>query len=158
MTTATKEIKLHARLTFPGGADPDHMQAVSNLYNAVANMLYQERLAKECAVAIRRWVLENDALHPDDSVPMGMLHVGDETWAEFSDQIGGQGGTIDRLARGEWAARRVCRALAEACKNREVPLMDFIQAAIPEDWDDKTGLEYLLDVATWKPEQEDDDD
>jgi hypothetical protein len=152
--STTTQIKLCARMTFPGGADRERMEKVSNFHNAVAILLFQEQLGKEAAVAIRRWYLQNNVLHPEDSAPMGMLHNGDEAWSDFNDVTGGQGDTIDQLARAEWAAQRVCRALAEACKTSEIPLIDCIQACIPDTWDDKDGIEYLLELATWRPAKE----
>lgn len=141
-------IKLDAGMTFPGSTSDEQMNKVSNFHNAVANLMFIEHLGKECAVALRRWYLENNVLHPEDSAPMGMLHDGREEWSDFNDVTGGQGGDIDQMARAEWAQRRVCRALAKAVELSDIPLIDFIQAAIPENWDDKDGIEYLLDMAT----------
>ena len=141
-------IKFDERMTFFGSPSKEHMDKVSNFYNAVANLMFIDHLGKECAVAMRRWYLENNVLHPEDSAPMGMLHDGREEWSDFNDVTGGQGGDIDQMARAEWAQRRVCRALAKAVELSDIPLIDFIQAAIPENWDDKDDVENLLNMAT----------
>lgn len=151
MTATKTPIELDASMAFGGHPGPDETQPVVDLHNAVANLLFQEHLGKECAVAIRRWYLQNNVLHPEDSAPMGMLHKGDPAWSDFNDQTGGQGSDVDNLARAEWAQRRICRALQAAVDRSDVPLIDFIQSAIPEDWDDKHGIDYLLDLANWKP-------
>ena len=147
MTEATA-IKLDGRMSFYGRPSDDHINKVSNFHNAVANLMFSNHLGKECAVALRRWYLENNVLHPEDSTPMGMLHDGREEWPDFNDVTGGQGADIDQMARAEWAQRRVCRALAKAVELIDVPLIDFIQAAIPENWDDKDDIGNLLDMAT----------
>ena len=154
MSSTNKPIDLDASMGFGGHPSRDETQPVQDFHNAVANHLFQEQLGKDCAVAIRRWYLENNCLHPEDSATMGMLHNGDPAWSDFNDQIGGQGDDIDRLARAEWAQRRICRALREAVDRSDVPLIDFIQAAIPDDWDDKHSIDYLLDLALWKPAAE----
>ena len=141
-------IKFDGGMTFFGSPSKEHMDKVSNFYNAVAKLMFSDHLGKECAVAIRRWYLENNVLHPEDSAPMGMLHNGCEEWSDFNDVTGGQGGDIDQMARAEWAQRRVCRALAKAVEHSDIPLIDFIQSAIPDDWDDKDDVENLLNMAT----------
>ena len=147
MTKATA-IELNSRMSLFGHPSKEHMNKVSSFYNAVANLMFRDHLGKECAVAMRRWYLENNALHPCDSAPMGMLHNGCEEWSDFNDVTGGQGDDIDNLARAQWAQRRICRALAIAAERSDIPLIDCIQAAIPDDWDDKDGFEYLLEIAT----------
>ena len=67
------------------------IEPVVAFHNAVANLLFQGHLGKECAVEIRSWYLENNCLHPEDSAPMGMLHNGDPVWSDFNDQTGEQG-------------------------------------------------------------------
>ncbi|AKN60960.1 hypothetical protein WB44_07435 [Synechococcus sp. WH 8020] len=105
MTTTNKPIELEAGMSFGGPPSSDHMERVRCFHNAVANLLFQEHLGNECAVAIRRCYLENNCLHPEDSAPMGMLHNGDPAWSDFNDQTGGQGDDIDQLARAEWVQR-----------------------------------------------------
>ena len=148
--TTQKPIELEASMSFGGHPSREKIQPVGNFHNAVANLLFQEQLGKECAVAIRRWYLENDCLHPGDSAPMGMLHNGDPAWSDFNDQTGGQGDDIDNLARAEWAQRMICRVLLEAERNSDIPLLDMIAAEAP-DIDGSDGLSYLLDLATWRP-------
>lgn len=154
MSTTTERIPFDGRMSFSGGTDRAHMDSVHNFHNAVANTMFAEHLGKECAVAIRRWYLENNCLHPEDSAPMSEGWAGHPCWDDFAEQTDGQGGEIDRLARAEWAQRRICRALREAVDRSDVPLIDFIQAAIPDTWDDKDGIDYLLDLALWKPAKE----
>lgn len=141
-------IKLDGRMAFYGKTSKEEIDKVSSFHNAVANLMFSDHLGKECAVAMRRWYLENNVLHPEDSAPMGMLHNGCQEWSDFNDVTGGQGADIDQLARAEWAQRRVCRALAKAVELSDIPLIDFIQAAIPENWDDKDDIGNLLDMAT----------
>ena len=148
--TTQKPIELEASMSFGGHPSREKIQPVGNFHNDVANLLFQEQLGKECAVAIRRWYLENDCLHPGDSAPMGMLHNGDPAWSDFNDQTGGQGDDIDNLARAEWAQRMICRVLLEAERNSDIPLLDMIAAEAP-DIDGSDGLSYLLDLATWRP-------
>ena len=148
--TTQKPIELEASMSFGGYPSREEIQPVWNFHNAVANLLFQEQLGKECAVAIRRWYLENDCLHPGDSAPMGMLHNGDPAWSDFNDQTGGQGDDIDNLARAEFAQRMICRVLLEAERNSDIPLLDMIAAEAP-DIDGSDGLSYLLDLATWRP-------
>lgn len=147
-------IKLDDRMSFPGHPSKEEMDKKHSFHSSVANLLFQEHLGEECAVAVRRWYLENNVLHPDDSAPMGMLHNGDPAWSTFNDQTGGQGEAIDRQARAEIAQRRICKALRVAVDRSEVPLIDMIQAAIPDDWDDKNGIDYMLDLALFQPEKE----
>ena len=151
--TTQKPIELEASMSFGGHPSREEIQPVWNFHNAVANLLFQEQLGKECAVAIRRWYLENDCLHPGDSAPMGMLHNGDPAWSDFNDQTGGQGDDIDNLARAEWAQRMICRVLLEAERNSDIPLLDMIAAEAP-DIDGSNGLSYLLEMATWRPAKE----
>tara|TARA_B100001093_G_C26523879_1_gene882954 strand:+ start:336 stop:803 length:468 start_codon:yes stop_codon:yes gene_type:complete len=148
--TTQKPIELDAGMSFCGHPSHDETQPVVDFHNAVANLLFQEHLGKKCAVAIRRWYLENNCLHPEDSAPMGMLHNGDPAWSDFNDQTGGQGDDIDNLARAEWAQRMICRVLLEAERNSDIPLLDMIAAEAP-DIDGSDGLSYLLDLATWRP-------
>ena len=150
MTTTNKPIELDASMSFGGHPSREEIQPVCDFHNAVANLLFQEQLGKECAVAIRRWYLENNCLHPEDSAPMGMLHNGDPAWSDFNDQTGGQGDDIDNLARAEFAQRMICRVLLEAERNSDIPLLDMIAAEAP-DIDGSDGLSYLLDLATWRP-------
>jgi hypothetical protein len=150
VTTTDKPIELEASMSFGGPPSFEHMKRVRSFHNAVANLLFQEKLGKECAVAIRRWYLENDCLHPGDSAPMGMLHNGDPAWSDFNDQIGGQGSEVDGRARAEWAQRMVCRVLLDAAGKSEIPLLDMIAAEAPYlvGSDDLHGL---LEIATWVP-------
>ena len=150
MTTTNKPIELEASMSFGGHPSRAETQPVWDFHNAVANLLFQEQLGKECAVAIRRWYLENNCLHPEDSAPMGMLHNGDPAWSVFNDQTGGQGDDIDNLARAEFAQRMICRVLLEAERNSDIPLLDMIAAEAP-DIDGSDGLSYLLEIATWRP-------
>ena len=128
MNTTNKPIELEAGMSFGGPPSSDHMELVRSFHNAVANLLFQEHLGKECAVAIRRWYFDNNCLHPEDSAPMGMLHNGDPAWSDFNDQTGGQGDDIDQLARAEWAQRMIWRVLLEAERNSDIPLLDMIAA------------------------------
>ena len=125
--------------------------AQQQLHKAVRDLIASERLEHEVAVALRRWYLENNCFHPEDSAPMDSMFCGIDEWMALNDAIGGQGSAVDQQARADWAAQRVCRALAEACKTSEIPLIDCIQACIPDTWDDKDGIEYLLQMATWRP-------
>ena len=125
--------------------------AQQQLHKAVCDLIASERLEHEVAVALRRWYLENNCFHPEDSAPMDSMFCGIDEWMALNDAIGGQGSAVDQQARADWAAQRVCRALAEACKTSEIPLIDCIQACIPDTWDDKDGIEYLLQMATWRP-------
>ena len=45
--STTTQIKLCGRMTFPGGADRERIEKVSNFHNAVAILLFQEQLGKE---------------------------------------------------------------------------------------------------------------
>ncbi|MFL0770911.1 MAG: hypothetical protein AB8B36_13745 [Prochlorococcus sp.] len=150
MSSTNKPIDLDASMGFGGHPSRDETQPVQDFHNAVANLLFQEQLGKDCAVAIRRWYLENNCLHPEDSATMGMLHNGDPAWSDFNDQIGGEGDDIDSLARAQWTQRMICRVLLEAERNSDIPLLDMIAAEAP-DIDGSDGLSYLLQLATWRP-------
>ena len=125
--------------------------AQQQLHKAVCDLIASERLEHEVAVALRRWYLENNCFHPEDSAPMDSMFCGIDEWMALNDAIGGQGSDVDQRARADWSAHRICRALAEACKTSEIPLIDCIQACITDTWDDKDGIEYLLQMATWRP-------
>lgn len=148
--TTQKPIEFDACMSFGGHPSREEIQPVWDFHNAVANLLFQEQLGKECAVSIRRWYLENNCLHPEDSAPMGMLHNGDPAWSDFNDQTGGQGDDIDQFARAEWAQRMICRVLLEAERNSDIPLLDMI-AAEASDIDGSDNLSHLLEMATWLP-------
>ena len=139
-------IKFDGGLTFFGSPSKEHMDKVSNFYNAVANLMFTDHLGKECAVAIRRWYLENNVLHPEDCAPMGMPYSDDPDWAAFGRQIGGEGSRIDHVARAEFAQRMICRALREAAASNPA-----ILSLIAEHSNDDAiyGLDSLLEMTEW---------
>ena len=102
-------------------------------------------------MALRRWYLENNCFHPEDSAPMDSMFCGIDEWMALNDAIGGQGSDVDQQARADWSAHRICRALAAAAENSDIPLLDMIAAEMPQDLDDADGLHTLLQMATWRP-------
>ena len=125
--------------------------AQQQLQKAVCDLIITERLDHEVAVALRRWYLENHCFHPEDSAPMDSMFCGIDEWMALNDAIGGQGSDVDQQARADWSAHRICRALAAAAENSDIPLLDMIAAEMPQDWDDADGLHTLLQMATWRP-------
>ena len=125
--------------------------AQQQLHKAVCDLIASERLEHEVAVALRRWYLENNCFHPEDSAPMDSMFCGIDEWMALNDAIGGQGSDVDQQARADWSAHRICRALAAAAENSDVPLLDMIAAEMPQDLDDADGLHTLLQMATWRP-------
>lgn len=124
------------------------------LHKAVCDLIASERLEHEVAVALRRWYLENNCFHPEDSAPMDSMFCGIDEWMALNDAIGGQGSDVDQQARADWSAHRICRALAAAAENSDTPLLDMIAAEMPQDLDDADGLHTLLQMATWRPADE----
>ena len=125
--------------------------AQQQLHKAVCDLIASERLEHEVAVALRRWYLENNCFHPEDSAPMDSMFCGIDEWIALNDAIGGQGSDVDQQARADWSAHRICRALAAAAENSDIPLLDMIAAEMPQDLDDADGLHTLLQMATWRP-------
>ena len=125
--------------------------AQQQLHKAVCDLIASERLEHEVAVALRRWYLENNCFHPEDSAPMDSMFCGIDEWMALNDAIGGQGSDVDQQARADWSAHRICRALAAAAENSDIPLLDMIAAEMPQDLDDADGLHTLLQMATWRP-------
>ena len=125
--------------------------AQQQLHKAVCDLIASERLEHEVAVALRRWYLENNCFHPEDSAPMDSMFCGIDEWMALNDAIGGQGSDVDQQARADWSAHRFCRALAAAAENSDIALLDMIAAEMPQDWDDADGLHTLLQMATWRP-------
>ena len=125
--------------------------AQQQLHKAVCDLIGSERLEHEVAVALRRWYLENNCFHPEDSAPMDSMFCGIDEWMALNDAIGGQGSDVDQQARADWSAHRICRALAAAAENSDIPLLDMIAAEMPQDLDDADGLHTLLQMATWRP-------
>ena len=125
--------------------------AQQQLHKAVCDLIASERLEHEVAVALRRWYLENNCFHPEDSAPMDSMFCGIDEWMALNDAIGGQGSDVDQQARADWSAHRICRALAAAAENSDTPLLDMIAAEMPQDLDDADGLHTLLQMATWRP-------
>ena len=125
--------------------------AQQQLHKAVCDLIASERLEHEVAVALRRWYLENNCFHPEDSAPMDSMFCGIDEWMALNDAIGGQGSVVDQQARADWSAHRICRALAAAAENSDIPLLDMIAAEMPQDLDDADGLHTLLQMATWRP-------
>ena len=125
--------------------------AQQQLQKAVCDLIITERLDHEVAVALRRWYLENNCFHPEDSAPMDSMFCGIDEWMALNDAIGGQGSDVDQQARADWSAHRICRALAAAAENSDIPLLDMIAAEMPQDLDDADGLHTLLQMATWRP-------
>ena len=125
--------------------------AQQQLHKAVCDLIAfhpSERLEHEVAVALRRWYLENNCFHPEDSAPMDSMFCGIDEWMALNDAIGGQGSDVDQQARADWSAHRICRALAEACNNiveHAYPVGDTIKAMIGLDIaDDRGGLQITL--------------
>ena len=152
MSSTNKPIEREASMSCGGPPSSDRMKRVRSFHNTLANLLFQEHLGKDCAVAIRRWYLENNCLHPEDSASMGMLHNGDPAWSDFNDQTGSKGDDIDQLARAEWAQRMICRVLLEAERNSDIPLLDMI-AAEAFDIDGSDGLHYCFSSLLGAPPQ-----
>ena len=152
MSSTNKPIEREASMSCGGPPSSDRMKRVRSFHNTLANLLFQEHLGKDCAVAIRRWYLENNCLHPEDSASMGMLHNGDPAWSDFNDQTGSKGDDIDQLARAEWAQRMICRVLLEAERNSDIPLLDMI-AAEASDIDGSDGLHYCFSSLLGAPPQ-----
>ena len=125
--------------------------AQQQLHKAVCDLIASERLEREVAVALRRWYLENNCFHPEDSAPMDSMFCGIDEWMALNDAIGGQGSDVDQQARADWSAHRICRALAAAAENSDIPLLDMIAAEMPQDLDDADWLHTLLQMATWRP-------
>ena len=150
MTTTTK-VEIDGRMSFYGGASDSEMEATCSYHNAEANTMFTEHLGRECAVAIRRWYLENNCLHPEDSAPMSCDWSGFPCWDDFSDQTGGQGDDVDQLARGEFAQRMICRVLADAIK-RHPALVNLLEEF--SDLDGADQIDSLLEMALWKPAKE----
>ena len=125
--------------------------AQQQLHKAVCDLIASERLEHEVAAALRRWYLENNCFHPEDSAPMDSMFCGIDEWMALNDAIGGQGSDVDQQARADWSAHRICRALAAAAENSDIPLLDMIAAEMPQDLDDADGLHTLLQMATWRP-------
>ena len=120
------------------------------LQKSVCDITITEGLQQEVAVALRRWYLQNNALQPEDSVPMYSMFCGIDVWMEFNECIGAQGSDVDQQARAEWAQQMVCKVLQEAERNSEIPLLDMIAAEAP-DIDGSDGPHYLLERARWRP-------
>ena len=127
------------------------LAAQQQLHKAVCDLIASERLEHEVAVVLRRWYLENNCFHPEDSAPMDSMFCGIDEWMALNDAIGGQGSDVDQQARADWSAHRICRALAAAAENSDIPLLDMIAAEMPQVWDDADGLHTLLQMATWRP-------
>ena len=127
------------------------LAAQQQLHKAVCDLIASERLEHEVAVALRRWYLENNCFHPEDSAPMDSMFCGIDEWMALNDAIGGQGSDVDQQARADWSAHRICRALEAAAENSDIPLLDMIAAEMPQDLDDADGLHTLLQMATWRP-------
>lgn len=145
MTTANT-VQLDGGMAFHGSASMGQMQSVQSFHNAVANTMFTEHLGKECAVAIRRWYLENNVLHPHDSAPMSCDWSGFPCWDDFNEETGGQGSRIDQVARGEFAKSMICRALRKAAASNPAILNLIAEHA---DDDASECLESLLEMTDW---------
>ena len=75
--------------------------AQQQLHKAVCDLIASERLEREVAVALRRWYLENNCFHPEDSAPMDSMFCGIDEWMALNDAIGGQGSDVDQQARAD---------------------------------------------------------